>query len=101
MLLEESGTYALEGNRLTISPRAGSSVVKNRAGDVVRTAKPTLSAVTYLWRFHLFEGLGETQLVLTPPGPTDRDGALAANDAFRDSYLLSATYVPEWHVFPK
>lgn len=100
-LLEESGTYALEDNRLTISPRAGTSVVKNRAGDVVRTAKPTLSAVTYLWRFHHFEGLGETQLVLTPPGPTDRDGPLAANDAFRDAYLLSAKHVPEWHVFPK
>ena len=100
-LAEERGTWTVEGAKVTVVPSAGTAIVKNRAGDVVQTSDPTLEKVTYLWGFYLFKGLGETQLVLTPPGPTDRDGRFASNDLFQSSYLLSAKYVPEWRTFPK
>lgn len=98
-LREESGTYVLAGNRVTVTPRAGSSVVKNRAGTVIRTLKPVLQEVTYVWRFS--DGPREVQLVLTPPGPTERDGPLSTVPAFHESYLLSGEHVPAWHVFAK
>jgi hypothetical protein len=100
-LTEERGTYTVDGAKVTVVPTEGSAVVKNREGEVLKTAEPSLEKVTYLWRFHFFSGLGETQLVLTPPGPTDRDGVFASNDDFRSSYLLSPRYAPEWRGFPK
>jgi hypothetical protein len=55
--------------------------------------------VTYRFGTVFMDGLGETQLVLTPPAETARDGAFGGNSAYPRSYLLSAAYKPEWR-FP-
>jgi hypothetical protein len=96
ILTEENGTYALDGNKLTLSPQAGTAVIKNRAGELQKKLEPRLEKVTYVWQFYFFEGLQETELVLTPPGQTSRDGLFASNALFSRSYLLSSKYRPEW-----
>jgi hypothetical protein len=96
ILVEENGTYAVDGNKLTLCPQAGTAVIKNRAGELQKKLEPRLERVTYIWQFHFFEGLQETQLVLTAPGQTSRDGLFASNGLFSRSYLLSSKYHPEW-----
>jgi hypothetical protein len=100
-IIDENGTYVVDGNKLTLTPQAGATVVKNRAGVIQKKVDPKLETTTYLWQFHYFEGIRENNLVLTPPGETARDGGFASNATFNRSYLLSGTYDPEWTKFGK
>ena len=99
LTVAESGTATVDGDRITLTPRDLQGAIKNRDGSVVETVTLAPETVTYTWQLHRFEGIQETQLVLTPVAPaatTIRDGAFASNDLFPTSYLLSAKYQPEW-----
>jgi hypothetical protein len=73
------------------------STITSRDWKQVRNTKTQPhEKVTYRFRMHYFSGIQEWNLVLTPPQPTDRDGAFTTVWEFKDSYLLKATYVPEW-----
>ena len=55
---------------------------------MVQETRPNqLEKVTYKWTTHFFEGIGETNLVLQPPAPTNRDGVLGGNSRFPNAYL--------------
>ncbi|HEX6624919.1 MAG TPA: lipocalin family protein [Pyrinomonadaceae bacterium] len=86
---EESGTYAVNGDSLVISPRASKMTLRSLEGAVQKTQNNPLEKVTYRWRTHYFEGLDETQLVLQPPSQTTRDGGFSGNSLFPNSYLYS------------
>lgn len=93
--VRESGTYAISGDQLTITPTA--STISSRDWKAMKgTKKQALEKVTYRFSKHYFEGIQEWNLVLTPPKKTQRDGEFAANDQFKSSYLLSGSYKPEW-----
>lgn len=94
--IEESGSYAVEGDALTVTPRASRSTLRDSSGTVRKTQNNALEATTYSWRLHYFEGIGETNLVLRPARPTTRDGAFSANSDFPDSYLYSQNGKLEW-----
>lgn len=55
-----------------------------------------LERVTYKWTTHYFEGIGETNLVLQPPAPANRDGVLGGNSLFPNAYLYTQGDRLEW-----
>lgn len=94
--VRESGSYTRAGDQLTLVP-AVSTISSRDWTKATRApqARP-LETVTYTVRKHYFSGLKEWNLVLTPPRATERDGAFSSNEQFRNSYLLSDSYKPEW-----
>lgn len=93
---EESGTYTVSGDSLTVSPGASRTISRNPEGAVQKTQNNQLEKVTYSWQLHYFEGLKETQLVLRPPRETTRDGGFSSNSLFPNSYLYSPNANLEW-----
>lgn len=94
-VVDESGTFSVEANRVTVVPASAKGVLRTKQ-EVLKTMTLPLERVTYTWQTTYFEGIQETNLVLTPPAKTTRDGVFAANDRFKSSYLYSAQYTPEW-----
>jgi hypothetical protein len=95
-LLSESGTFTINGQQLVITPVKSGLKIVNREGKVLQTKPVDMSKRTYTWQLHYFEGLQETQLVLTPLKDYFQDGGFGSNSAFPNSYLYSQKYVPEW-----
>jgi hypothetical protein len=93
---EESGAYSVEGDSLTVSPKASKTTLRNPEGVVQKVQNNQLERVTYRWRLHHFEGLGETQLILQTPRETARDGGFSSNSLFPNSYLYSPGSKLEW-----
>jgi hypothetical protein len=94
--IEENGSYSVNGNSLTISPKASTATMRTRDGVVKKSQNNQLEKVTYNWRLHFFEGIGEMNLVLQPARQTLRDGSFAGNSAFPNSYLYSQGSKLEW-----
>lgn len=95
-MTEESGTYTVSGDSLTVAPGASKTIQRNPEGVVQKTQNNQLERVTYRWQLHYFEGLDETQLVLQPPRETARDGGFSSNSLFPNSYLYSPNASLEW-----
>jgi hypothetical protein len=98
-IVDESGSYVVAGNQLTVTPGTVRGAVKNRQGQVTSALNVPVESVTYAWTTHYFAGIQENNLVLTPPAKTQRDGEFASNELFPSSYMFSATYKPDW-TFP-
>ena len=101
-IIDEKGSWTASGDQLTLSPKTVTGVVRDLAGKVQKKGGPAPEKVTYRFQTTYFSGLQETQLVLTPPKATDRDGAFASNPSFPGSYLLrsSADYQPAFRFAP-
>ena len=101
-IVDERGTWTASGDQLTVSPTVVTGVVRDLAGNVKKKGGPAPEKVTYRFQTTYFSGLKETQLVLTPPKATDRDGAFASNPSFSGSYLMrsSADYQPAFRFAP-
>ncbi len=99
MLIDERGTFAITGDQFTIAPTAATRTFRS-AKAIKKTEAIALEKVTYKWQTHFFEGIKETDLILTPRAKTARDGEFASNDQFPNSYLLANTYHPEWKFPP-
>jgi len=70
--IEESGSYSINGDTLTITPQTSKTTLRNLNGVVQETHANPLERVAYNWTTHFFEGIGETNLVLQPPAATSR-----------------------------
>lgn len=101
-IVDEKGTWTASGDQLTVIPKSVTGVVRDLDGKVVKNGGPKPEKVTYRFQTTYFSGLKETQLVLTPPKGTDRDGAFASNPSFPNSYLLrsAADYQPAFRFAP-
>jgi hypothetical protein len=101
-IIDENGTWTVNGDQLTVSPKSVTGVVRDLAGKVQKNGGPKPEKVTYRFQTTYFSGLKETQLVLTPPKGTDRDGAFASNPSFPGSYLMrsAADYQPAFRFAP-
>ncbi|MBL8916744.1 MAG: lipocalin family protein [Archangium sp.] len=94
---DEKGSWSLEGDQLTLTPeestwrRHGLNNGSRKPGGPLKDeGENPLDVVTYRVRFHLFEGIGETDLILTTNGePTRRDHTFAVHPDFPFSYILS------------
>jgi hypothetical protein len=94
--IEESGSYSVNGDSLTITPRASKATLRNLDGVVQETRANPLEQVTYKWTTQFLEGIGETYLVLDPPSATSRDGVLGSNSLFPKAYLYTQGDKLEW-----
>ena len=94
--IEESGSFSVNGDTVTISPRTSKATLRDLNGVVQETRANTLEKVTYKWTTHFFEGIGETNLVLQPPQATSRDGILGGNSLFPNAYLYTQGDKLEW-----
>ncbi len=94
--IEETGSFAVNGDSLTITPRTSKATLRSLEGVVQETRPNQLERVTYKWTTHYFEGIGETNLVLQPPSPTNRDGVLGGNSLFPNAYLYTKGDRLEW-----
>jgi hypothetical protein len=101
-IIDEKGSWTATGDQLTLSPKEVTGVVRDLAGKVQKTGGPAPEKVTYRFQTTYFSGLQETQLVLTPPKPTNRDGSFASNPSFPGSYLMrsAANYQPAFRFAP-
>lgn len=93
---EESGTYSVNGNSLTITPKTSKTIQRTPEGVVQKTQNNPLEPVTYKWQLHYFEGINETNLVLQPPRETARDGGFSSHSLFPNAYLYSQGSRLEW-----
>lgn len=71
---EESGSYTLLGNQLTLSPRTATVATITRG--VGRITKGSLARTTYSWRKTYAPTTNEWRVMLSPLKATARDGAL-------------------------
>lgn len=94
--VEESGSFTVNGDTLTITPQTSKATLRNLDGVVQETRANPLEKVTYKWTTHFFEGIGETNLVLQPPAATSRDGILGTNSLFPNAYLYTQGDKLEW-----
>lgn len=97
-VLDESGTYSISNNQLTITPSKGKIVTTDRDGKVQKTDKLDLAKRTYTWQLLYFEGLQETQLILTSKKEYFQDGGFAGSTAFPNSYIFSQNFKDEWKI---
>lgn len=78
----ETGTWKLNGNKLTITPKQGkggwwskaASGRTNEWGSLVKTGSWKLEPVTYTIDLHYYSGVNETHLILQSASQTEREG---------------------------
>lgn len=83
LYITETGTWKIEGNQLTITPKQGkgqwwSKAASNRTsewGKLVRAADYKLETQTYTFEIRYFSGSHDTVLILQNPKATERDGS--------------------------
>ncbi|MFT3822883.1 MAG: lipocalin family protein [Chitinophagaceae bacterium] len=82
LFIYETGTWKVNGNQLTISPKQGrgewwSKAASGRTsewGSKLKASTYKLQTVTYTFELHYFSGTKETDLILLSNNPTERDG---------------------------
>jgi len=89
LIVDESGTYKLLGNQLTLVPTTSYiSTVTKGAG---RSHAGKLEKATYSWSKTYAPGTNEWRIQMTPKKATARDGALRAT-----GYSYSDLVTPSW-----
>ncbi|MBY0534949.1 MAG: hypothetical protein K2P88_03785 [Chitinophagaceae bacterium] len=95
ILSKEFGTYKLEGNKLTITPKSGATESWSKKdntdnwGKLLKTEKRILETVTYTQQFYYFSGIQEWNLALQTEKPTVRDGTFSYNKSLENAYYFS------------
>lgn len=93
LFITETGTWAVNGNKLAISPKQGKGEWWSKAasgrttewGSFVKLSEFKPEAVTYTFELRYFEGQKETHLLLESGKSTERDGT-GSNNSFSWSY---------------
>jgi hypothetical protein len=93
--VEETGNWSVAGTTLSLRPEENFLTVRDGQGKVLRRTINAVEPVDYSFRTQRFESIGQAQLVLKPPHPTLRDGALPADAEFPGAYVLSSG-TPTW-----
>lgn len=96
VIIDESGSYKINGAQFTITSSKGTLKKIDRNGKLQRTESIEPVKRAYAWQLHYFEGLDETQLVLTPAKLYTWDGGIGGNSLFPNSLLFSQQFKPEW-----
>lgn len=93
---EETGTFSVSGDTLTISPKTSKATLRNLDGAIQKTQNKPLENAVYKWKKHYFEGIGEMNLVLESSVQTARDGAIGGSSLFPNAYLYTQGDKLEW-----
>lgn len=95
ILVKESGTYTVAGNKLSLTPQA--SVIESwskkdgvdKWGKRLSMENRRLENTTYTFTSHYFEGIKQSNLVLQADKPTERDGAFSGNTTYTNAYYYA------------
>jgi len=95
-VIDETGTYTLLGNQLTVTPvKATSALVAD--GIAKAGTRAPLEKATYTWGKRYLVETNEWQLVLAPKKATARDGKHPTTEGYRYSDQAK----PEWKFAPQ
>ncbi len=100
-LVDESGRYSVSGSQLSLTPSKSELRKVDANGTVKKSQVLPLTKREYSWQLHYFEGIGETNLVLSSVAENILDGAYGGNSRFPNSFLYSQKFVPEWKFKPQ
>src|SRR6185503_3193830 len=64
-LTEEKGNYSVSGNQITLSPTSATIRKMDANGSLKKSENLPLSKRVYSWQLQYFEGINETNLVLS------------------------------------
>jgi hypothetical protein len=95
LLVKESGTYEISGNRLTINPQR--SVIEawskrdgtDNWGRLLTTQARPIEKVAYQFKKHYFSGIQLWNLVLQADHATERDGPFSSNTTFANAWYYA------------
>ena len=95
LLVKETGTYQINGTRITISPQK--SVIEawskrdgtDKWGRLLTTQNRPIERVTYQFTKHYFSGIQVWNLVLQADAPTVRDGPFSGNTTFPNAWYYA------------
>ena len=95
LLIKESGSYQINGSRITINPQR--SVIEawskrdgaDKWGRLLSSQNRPLERVTYQFTKHYFSGIQVWNLVLQADHPTDRDGPFSGNTTFPNAWYYA------------
>jgi len=73
-LIDEIGTYQVNGNQITITPTKNVYRIVDKDGKLFRTETLGLGKRSYSWQTYYAVGMEETRLVLTATKENDIDG---------------------------
>lgn len=93
---EESGSFSVGENSLTVSPRKSVATLRHRSGKVLKTQNNSLEPISFGWRFQYQEGIKETILILQPSGKSERYGGFNGFGDFPNAYVFDQNSVIEW-----
>jgi hypothetical protein len=94
IVIHETGTYTLAGNKLSLVPKTSTQTAIEK--DKQQVTKRALEKATYTVQKVFMEGLQKNYLVLAIDKPTTRDGAFSENARFPSAYLLEENPLIEW-----
>lgn len=98
LLVREHGWYAVQGNRITVTPLESaieSYEKRNHVDELGRRVSVTPRArevVTYTVTMHSVSGSQRWNLVLQAPEPTRRDGPFSANTTFPTAWYFDQRF---------
>ncbi|MBL7700229.1 MAG: hypothetical protein JNK79_18830 [Chitinophagaceae bacterium] len=99
ILTDEEGRYLVVNNELTIAPEKCVAKMLDANGALKETRVITSGKRYYTWQMVYFEGIDETQFVLTAAQENFIDGGFSANNAYPNSFMYGNKTEPEWQ-FP-
>jgi len=97
-VVDESGTWKLAGDKLSVTPKRATSTEYN--DQKKKVAKLPLEKTTYTVQTTYMSGMQEWYLILTTPKETKRDGSYSSSDRFKSSYMLSNSFRANWKFPP-
>jgi len=99
-LIDESGTYSVNNNTLTISPKKSIYRVVDGDGKLKKSENLSIAKRSYTWQNYFFEGLNENALILSGQKENAIDGGYASNSLFANSFIYSPGKKLEFRFLP-
>ncbi|MBS1563969.1 MAG: lipocalin family protein, partial [Bacteroidetes bacterium] len=98
----ETGTWAINGNRLTITPARGKNESWSKSasgntkewGSLQKTTERKLEKITYSFELHYYSGMNQTYLDLKYNKPTERDGRQSNDNNKENLWSYKPPYTP-------
>lgn len=99
ILTDESGKYIVNGSELVLVPEKCYAKMLDAKGALKEAKIITSEKRVYSWQMVYFEGIDETQFVLTSATENFIDGGFSSNSNYPNSFMYGNKLEPEWQ-FP-
>lgn len=96
ILTDEVGKYVVTGNDLLLVPEKCLVKMLDTKGELRETKIIASNKRVYSWQMVYFEGIDETQFVITAEEENFIDGVFSSNTRYPNSFLYGNKTEPEW-----